>query len=145
MKPIFDTNVFIDYSAQLDERELGRAALSSVVLYELTATTSDDGTFRFYQAMLRRFERDDRVLTPTAQDWWECAKVIRRLRFRQKVTAHGKTPRLQHAQQLQNDALIARTAVLNQCVVVTVDIDDYLELSRFMKVNAISAAQYFGF
>ena len=86
-----------------------------------------------------------RVLTPTAQDWWECAKVIRRLRFRQKVAAHGKTPRLQHAQQLQNDALIARTAVLNQCVVVTVDIDDYLELSRFMKVNAIRATEYFGF
>ncbi|NOT63254.1 MAG: type II toxin-antitoxin system VapC family toxin [Acidobacteria bacterium] len=145
MKPVFDTNVFIEYAEQLSMTTIARSALSVVVLYELAATTSDQSTFKKYQAFLHVYQHNNGILTPTETDWWECAKVIRRLRYQQKSAAHGKTPKLQHAHQLQNDALIARTAYLNQCIVVTVDIDDYQQLSRYMKVNVISAEEYFGF
>jgi len=145
MRPVFDTNIFIEHAARLSVDEMARAAFSSVVLYELTATTSDSSSLQKYQALLRNYQRLGRILTPTAEDWWECAKVVRRLRYGQRSFTRGPTPKLQHAQQLQNDALIARTAYLNECVVVTVDIDDYRQLGRFMKVNAVSAQDYFGF
>ena len=144
MTPVFDTNVFIQYANRISDAGYARSMLSTVVLYELAATTSDQTAFQHCQAMLQAFQRRRRILTPTTLDWWECAKVIRRLRFQQKFSAHGYTPRLQHAHQLQNDALIARTAYLNGCIVVTVDIDDFLQLNQFMKVKAMSAQDYFG-
>lgn len=77
-------------------------------------------------------------------DWYETAKVIRRLRFGEKSASRGKTPKISNAQKLQNDALIARSAWTNNCFVVTTDVDDFSLFLPFMKnLEIISAEDFF--
>lgn len=144
--PLFDTSAVIQYREEISSSKnlIGKMRLSMVVYYELTATTIDKSHLKLYEKWHKSFYKDGFLLTPTMTDWYETAKVIRRLRFGEKSASHGKTPKLKDAHKLQNDALIARTAWTNDCFVVTTDVDDFSLFLPFMKkLEIVSAKDFF--
>ncbi len=143
--PLPDTNAIIQYRQNISSSNtlIGKMRLSMVVFYELTATTVDQSHLKLYEKWHKSFNKDGLLLTPTMLDWYETAKLIRRLRFGEKSASRGKTPKIPNAQKLQNDALIARTARANNCFVVTTDIDDFLLFLPFMKKLEIVFAEDF--
>lgn len=115
-----------------------------VVLYEITATTIDKSYLQKLDGIRQTFHERGDLITPTMTDWWETAKVIRRLRFGEKTAAGGKTPKIPDASRMQNDALIARAASLNECFVVTTNFEDFNKFTPLMdKLEVISAEDFF--
>ncbi len=144
---VFDRNIFITYWKRIEKSPLLLAKMhfSSVVLYELAATTISADDLEVFETWRNFHDKNETLLTPDKTDWWETAKLIRRLRFGDKSASHGLTPKLQHAHQLQNDALIARTATKAKCYVVTEDMDDFREFLPFMpKLVIVSGKDFFG-
>ena len=76
--PVFDTSVFSSHKKKV-EKDIEFALLSSIVLYELTATSIDESTLQKYERWRKLLIEDERFLTPTATNWRETAKAIRRL------------------------------------------------------------------
>ncbi len=143
-KPLFDTNVFHDFKYVMTQKDLLDSILSVVVLYELTATTNDKSDRQRYEALRISCHRRDTLLVPTMSDWWEAIKIVARIRYGEKVAGHGKTPLLPDAQRLQNDVLIARTATMNDCFVVTSNTDDFLKIQTSLnKLEVVDAKDYF--
>jgi predicted nucleic acid-binding protein len=142
-RPVFDMNVFLEYKNSINEYHLSKMALSSVVLYELTATTIDKSDWQKYTAWRKFFEKDDLYLVPTAEDWWESAKIASRIRHGEKSKLKGKTPKNPNTQRLQNDILIARTVYAQKFFVVTANIEDFRKIQQFLNVEVVSAEEYF--
>ena len=144
---LFDQNIFVSYSKVILNNETLSAKMrfSSVVLYELTATMISADGLNIYEKWRKLHDKNGTLITPDKTDWWETAKLIRRLRFGDKSTSHGLTPKLQHAWQLQNDALIARTATLAKCYVVTKDVDDFQQFTPFLpNLEIVGDEEFFG-
>jgi predicted nucleic acid-binding protein len=134
--PVFDTSIFSPFKKQV-EKDIAFALLPSIVLYELTATSIDESTLQKYDRWRKLLIKNERFLTPTANDWWETAKAIRRLYIK-------KTAPVSKLKTLQNDALIARLSVKNNGFVVTMDIDDYEIIKREMpKLETVSGDYFF--
>lgn len=142
-RPVFDMNAFVQYKKAITDYHFSRMALSSVVLYELTATTIDKSERQKYTAWRTLFTKLDRFLVPNSDDWWEASKIVSRLRFGEKSAAQGKTPKLTNAQKLQNDALIARTAYSQKFFVVTSNLKDFQKTRQFLDVEIVAAEEYF--
>ena len=133
--PVFDTSVFSPYG-KLIEPQISFALFPSIVFYELTATSIDESILKKYERWQISLTKIDRVLTPTANDWWETAKAIRRLYLK-------KTAPVSKLKTLQNDALIARLSVKNKGFVVMMDVDDYKIIRRGMPKLEVVSADYF--
>jgi predicted nucleic acid-binding protein len=144
-RPVFDTNVLLSYRTRIPESDQIKMALSTVVLYELTATTIDKSEWQRYDALRRAHHKNGTLLTPNRQDWWETAKLVSRIRFQDKRDARGLTPPLAAPDRLQNDALIARAAHLRQYFIVTSNLKDFAQIQQFLPVKVVSATDYFGF
>lgn len=146
MIPLFDTNIFLGYKKYLTATHLAGMALSLVVLYELRAAPLDSSYIKRYEMWQRQFAEDGLLLTPTQADWWEAARVVSRLREEDKRAGHGQTPPLASATNLQNDALIARTAVMHRpkCAVVTANLSDFQRLQKYWKFTVLSPTEFFG-
>ena len=142
-RPVFDMNIFVEYDKQLTKTDYAKMALSSVLLYELTATTIDKSLWQKYTAWRKFYEKDGLYLVPNSEDWWEASKIVSRIRFGEKSAAQGKTPKLPDAQKLQNDVLIARTAYTQKFFVVTANIKDFQKIQQFLNVEIVSADEYF--
>jgi len=140
---VFDTDVFIKYRDSITDDDIRKMALSIVVLFELTATTTSAADLRHFENLKRQFEKDGLLLFPTRSDWWECAKAVSRLRHGEKSVSHGRTPKDPKARRLQNDALIARTAQVNGCYVVTANVKDIQRLKPYLKFWLVSDDEYF--
>ena len=142
-RPVFDMNAFVQYKKAFTDYHFSKMALSSVVLYELTATTIDKSEWQKYTAWRKQFTKDGLYLVPNSDDWWEASKIVSRLRFGEKSAAQGKTPKLINAQKLQNDVLIARTAYAQKFFVVTSNLKDFQKIQQFLNVEIVSAEEYF--
>lgn len=77
-KPIFDTSVFPDYAVQI-ENLLLVCLFPSVIFYELVATSIDEATLQRYERWRVLANKNKLLINPTAGDWWETSKAIRRL------------------------------------------------------------------
>ena len=144
---MFDQNIFTEYFRVIHNNDTLaiKMRLSSVVLYELVATTISPDDLDIFERMRKLHDKNGTLITPDKNDWWKTAKMIRRLRFGDKSSSHGLTPKLQHAQQLRNDALIARTATLAKCYVVTKDTDDFQQFVSLMpNLEVVSDTEFFG-
>ncbi len=133
--PIFDTSIFSPYKKQI-EKDIVFSLMPSIVLYELTATSIDESTLKKYEQWRKLLTKNERLLTPTNNDWWETAKSIRRL-YINKIAPVTKL------KTLQNDALIARLAVKNSGFVVTMDVDDFEIIKREMPKLEVISGDYF--
>jgi len=144
---VLDQNIFTEHFRVIHGNDALtiKMRLSSVVLYELVATTVSADDLDLFERLRKLHDRNETLITPDKTDWWETAKMIRRLRFGDKSASHGLTPKIQHAQKLQNDALIARTATLAKCYVVTKDIDDFRQFVPFLpNLEVVGDAEFFG-
>lgn len=141
--PILDSSAFIQYNKKITATLGDKMTISMVVLYELTATTIDREYLQKVDRLRQSALKRGRLITPTMTDWWETAKMIRRLRFGEKSTAGGKTPKIPDASRMQNDALIARNASLNNCYVVTTNIEDFNKFVPFMNNPEVVSAEDF--
>jgi predicted nucleic acid-binding protein len=117
--------------------------VSSVVLYELMAANIDQSTFEMYESWKLAATAKERFLTPTATDWFECSKLVRNLLRGQTSRTQGSVKKVTSAQQQQNDALIARSAWMHDCFVVTNNERDFNKFKPYMKGLDIVSADYF--
>ncbi|GEM_PF-1960773 len=140
-RPLLDTNVIIERA--IDDALLSKMVLSSVVLYELIATTIDDSTLSRYNSWRIALAATKQIVCPSPTDWFECSKVVRNLLRGQKSITKGNVRKVTSAQQQQNDALIARTAWTHDCFVVTNNQRDFNKFKPYMKGLEIVPADYF--
>ncbi len=133
--PIFDTSVFPDYVGQIENLLLA-SLFTSIVFYELVATSIDEATLQKYERWRVLLSRTSRLLNPTARDWWETSKAIRRL-----YLIKGAQPT--KLRMLRNDALIAWLACMREGYVVTHDVDDFELIQRVMPDLKVMAATDF--
>lgn len=133
--PLLDTSVFSTYKDQIDAN-FDSFNFSVIVFYELIASTIDESTLQHWQTVLNKANK---LLIPTKSDWINTAKAVRRLRHL-KLIDRGLAPT-----KLQNDALIARTANLHGCFVVTDNVRDFVMLQKVLpNLDVIPANIFFG-
>ena len=136
--PLLDTSVLSTYKNQIDEN-FKTFHFSIVVFYELMASLIDESTLKKYEHWQTVLQKSGKLLAPTKTDWITSAKAVRRLRHL-KLINRNLSPTT-----LQNDALIARCAVMHACFVVTVNIRDYTLLQKVMpKLEVIPVKDFFG-
>lgn len=140
-RPLLDTNVIIE--RQITQETLEKMSLSSVVLYELIAANIDESTLQSYSSWKSVFSSSGRLLTPSAADWHECSKMIRNLLRGTRSRKTGAVAKVTSAQQQQNDALIARSAALNDCFVVTSNVRDFERFQPYVRDLVIVLAGYY--
>lgn len=134
--PIFDTSVFPDYVSQI-ENLLLTSLFTSIVFYELIATSIDETILQKYERWRILLNKNSRLLNPSARDWWETSKAVRRL----YLLKDWQPTKLR---ALRNDALIARLAVGHDGFVVTHDVDDFQIIQRVMPtLRVLSANEFF--
>ncbi len=136
-RPLLDTSVFSTYIKRIDEN-FDSFHFSIVVFYELMASLIDESTLQKYENWLLGLHKADRLLIPTRTDWINTSKAIRRLRHLKLINKNLPTT------ALQNDALIARSAFMHGCFVITDNIRDYHLLQKVMpKLEVIPAKEFF--
>ena len=118
------------------EKFAAKMLMPSIVLFELVATSIDQQTFETFERWKIAFTKADRLITPTANDYWETAKIIRRL-YLQRREQESKL------KTLRSDALIARLAVRYDCVLVTENVGDFEILQRIMPRLILASADEF--
>ena len=127
--PIFDTDVFISYRKEVEEY-FDLCAVTAIVLYELSATSIKDDDLKRLEQLKEAANKDGRLYVPTLSDWWETAKMIKRLR------ALNLTSKTTTATELQNDGLNVRLAWDKGCCIVTNDVDDYGYLKKVLPASS---------
>lgn len=109
----------------------------TIVFYELVATSIDDSALQKYERWRVLSNKNKLLINPTASDWWETSKAIRRLYLL-------KNEQPTKLKTLRNDALIARLAVVHDGFVVTHDTDDFQMIQKVMpNLKIISAKDFF--
>lgn len=144
MAPIvFDTNIWIAYQPQTFPRN---HHMSVVVLQELLAGAVDATDVKRQEAAKKQYEREGKLLVPTADDWIEAGKVLNSLLRGLKSKSGGKTPRLHHQekQRIIRDVLIARTVKRAGALLVTDNARDFKLIKQFCNVRTQSGREYFG-
>ncbi len=135
---MFDTSVFPDYAERIESLLLS-CLFPSIVFFELVATSIDDSTLQKYERWRVLSSKNKLLINPTATDWWETSKAIRRL----YLTQGEQRTKLK---TLRNDALIARLAVTHESFVVTHDIDDFQIIQKVMpNLKIMPAREFFEF
>ena len=141
-KITYDTSVFIAY--QPTDFPVG-FVLSAVVLQEMTAGAVDKSDLQRLEAIRRYFEKEDRLLVPDAEDWWQAGRILNALLRGLKSQSGGLTPKLppQEKHRIVRDVLIARTARKAGATLVTDNLADFEKISRYCKVRLISGTKFF--
>lgn len=133
--PIFDTSVFPDYMSEIEEL-LESSYFTSVVFFELVATSIDNAALQRYERWRSLAIANKQLLNPTANDWWETSKSVRRLYLMKSIQPSK-------LRTLRNDALIARLAIIYNGFIVTHDTDDFQMLQKVMPTLKVSPANDF--
>lgn len=134
--PIFDTSVFPDYESQIAGLLLSSYA-TSIVFFELVATSIDSTAMQKYASWRSLASRNKQLLNPTATDWWETSKAVRRLYLMKEIQPTK-------LRTLRNDALIARLSVMHGGLVVTYDVDDFQIIQKVMpELKVMPATEFF--
>ncbi len=140
---IFDTSVWI---SRQPTRMPANMLLSAVVVQELTAGATDKTSLRKWETTWRQFEKEEKLLVPTGEDWYQAGKILNALLRGLKSQSQGLTPKLHpdDKQRIVRDVLIARTAHRVGATVVTDNVKDFMRIKRFCKVKVKSGDAYFG-
>jgi len=119
--------------------------MSVVVLQELVAGAQDEAELKALAVARREYEKSERLLIPTAEDWWLVGKVIYALQKGLKSQRGGLTPKMSADQKyrITHDVLIARTAKRVGVTVVTDNVKDFEAIQRFCNVRLVSGDNYF--
>jgi predicted nucleic acid-binding protein len=139
----YDTNVFITRKPAYFPAGF---VMSAVVMQELAAGAVDDSELKLLNAARLEYKKEDRLLVPTADDWWQAGKVLNSLLRGLKARGGGRTPKLPYSEKhrIISDVLIAITARRAQATIVTDNLKDFATIGYYCKVKAESASTYFG-
>lgn len=139
----FDSSIFIAHQVEIPPSGF---VLSAVVVQEMTTGASDKTDLKFWQNAYQYFEKLDRLLVPTGEDWYEAGKILNSLLRGLKSQSQGLTPKLHpdNKQRMIRDVLIARTAKRIGATVVTDNVKDFERIKRYCKVKIVSGNNYFG-
>jgi predicted nucleic acid-binding protein len=131
---VLDTSIYIDHwerglyaDALADVRRAFIVRHSSVVLSELRRGAHTPKAQQLVNA-LRRLARVQ--WEPTAADWWEAGRVVRKIGTAQFWDRHKR-------QEFQNDALIALTARRHGATVVTANREDFHLLAKELRLSVL--------
>ena len=134
---ILDTNVYVDHwergrheEALAAVRDAFIVRHSTVVLSELRRGARTRGAQRLVESLFRLARVH---WEPTAVDWWEVGRLIRRIGDRQGWERSKR-------RAFQNDALIALTARRHGATVVTTDRSDFALLSSEVGCSVLPLA-----
>ena len=138
----FDSSIFI--SRQIEILKTG-FVLSAVVVQEMTAGAADRSNLKKRELAWRIYEKANRLLVPTGEDWYEAGKILNSLLRGLKSQAKGLTPKLHpdDKQRMIRDALLARTAMQAGVLVVTENLKDFARIQRFCRVKVVSGDDFF--
>jgi predicted nucleic acid-binding protein len=128
---LFDSSLYISAFRRGDTATLGPGnfvteaplVLSAVVLEELYAGASGRGREAVEQLELG-FERINRIVVPTLDDWTQAGRVLARLAEKYGYEEIGRG-------RLTNDALIAMSASRLGILVITTNARDFRRLAEF--------------
>jgi predicted nucleic acid-binding protein len=139
---VFDTCVFIAYNPDFPPASF----LSIVVVQEMMAGAADASQLKEWEATAKKFEKDDRLLVPTKEDWLLAGRVLNSMLRGLKSKHKGKTPKLpaSEIQRIIRDVLIARTVKRAGCLLVTDNLSDFKRIKQFCNVRLMSGKEFFG-
>jgi len=139
---MLDTNVYSDGSYRENVRRIPRLHISSVVIQELLVITDREQQ----AALIREFKEHldaGTGLVPDHSDWMEVGKCLSRLH--QTGVANFSKLSKDEVNLLVRDALISRTAIRANALLITSDTNDFSKLkSVFKSLKFLSPAQFFG-
>lgn len=139
---LFDTSIFIAYKPlRLPTGHL----MSAVVIQELAAGAADNSVLQSLDAARKAYEKDGKLIVPTSEDWWLAGKVLNSLFRGLKSKSKGRTPRIAKSEQqrIVRDVLIARSAKRANALLITNNVRDFANISRFCKTTFVSGFDYF--
>ena len=111
--------------------------IPTIVFFELVACPIDETVLQKYERWRKVLTKRGSLLNPSASDWWETSKAVRRL-YMMKGIQHSKL------KTLRNDALIARLAVTHKGFVVTYDVVDFELIRKVMPdLHVVPAKEFF--
>lgn len=144
MKTLFDTSAFIAYARIIRDRQLETDYLSAVVLGELVAGTFREDKLAHLRVFQQNYQRRQRYLVPTGEDWWEAGKIMNRL-AQLHLREKGTYPKwaVERKYNLIRDVLIARSAKASGATVIS-DNTDFPEIQRVYKFEWMRASEFFG-
>ena len=142
MPIVFDTDVWIAYQPTSLPRSLH---MSVVVLQELIAGAADNTSIKQYETVRRLYEKEDKLIVPSAEDWFQAGRILNALLRGWKSARGGRTPKLHPAekQRIIRDVLIARTVKRVNGLLITDNLKDFEQIKRFCNVRLISGKDYF--
>jgi predicted nucleic acid-binding protein len=133
---LLDTNVYIGhweqglYEETLETvRRVYLVRHSAVVLSELRRGARSHDAERLVAALFRVARR---CWEPTAADWWETGRLVRKIGDTQGWDRHKR-------REFQNDTLIALTARRYGATVVTDNLSDFELLARQVRIRILAA------
>jgi|SRR5712692_3320625 len=88
---VFDTNIWIAYKPT---KLPNNVVMSAVVLQELVAGARDRSILKSLEASMKQFEKENKLLVPTSEDFFKAGKILNSFLHNLKVKSGGKTPRL---------------------------------------------------
>lgn len=134
----YDTNVFIDYQPTYFPAGF---LMSAVVIQELAAGARDNTRLKELDVARRSYEKEERLLVPTGEDWWLAGKVLNSL-YR-VVKQQVDTEPTREQMRIVRDVLIARTARRSGAIVITKNFSDFERIKRFCAVKVRHPDDFF--
>src|SRR5262249_9937997 len=106
---ILNTSVWIAYRPQKLPKKL---VISAVVLQEVVAGAADRAILKALEAARKQYEKENRLLVPTGEDYYQAGKILNSLLHNLKSKLTRRTPRLpaNRVQTMFRDTLIAASA-----------------------------------
>jgi predicted nucleic acid-binding protein len=137
----YDTNIFIKYKPAHFPAGF---VMSTVVIQELAAGAVDNSELQALNAARIAYEREERLLVPTSEDWWLAGKVLNALLRGLKPKAGRQRQRMSKVEQqrILRDVLIARTARRVGALVVTDNISDFEKIKPFCNVKVEHPSEF---
>jgi predicted nucleic acid-binding protein len=141
----YDTSVFISRRLTDFGTMPHGFLLSAVVLMELTAAANDVSLRKFYERMFWRYEKDELLIVPNADDWLLASKILFLLTHARRRSQKGKLRPLPPgaSQRLALDVLIAVSARRWEAQVVTENWSDFKTIQRYCNTTIIKATNFF--
>jgi predicted nucleic acid-binding protein len=139
---IFDTNIWIAYKP---ESLPGNLMMSAVVLQELAAGSADRAELKRLNAVRKQYEKEDKMLVPTGEDYFRAGKIMNSLLHNLKTRSGGKIPRLHPniIQKMFRDTLIAVSVHRIHGLLITDNVKDFEAVRRYCKVRIKSGTDFF--
>ena len=141
-KVTYDSDIFIKHKpAQFP----AGFYMSIVVLQELLAGARDSEAIKEFEAAYRDYEKANRLLVPTAEDWWHVGLILNALQRGRRSKKSGLIPKISIGEKyrITNDVLIARTARRAGVAIVTDNVKDFDRIKNFCNVRLVKATDFF--